>query len=609
MEPIEKGHAATFNPAAEPSENPHGLQLAQELDGILASACITSLFQPIVTLSTLEVFGYESLSRGPSDSTLHNPIPLFEVARRTGRTTELDLLCRRRSIAAFAEQALGGRLFLNATPQSLMDVGHRSGLTLEALHHAGVNPDRVVIELTEQHPGCDLKLMEQALSHYRSMGFRIAIDDLGAGYSSLRRWSTLSPEFVKIDRHFIEGIDRDRTKRTFVTSIIELADDLHCTVVAEGIETAEELHVLQDIGVRLGQGYLFDRPREHPTRTPEFHTLSRPVPVTPVRGHSVLPVDDLIQPSPRIEARQNLESVYRIFMDDENLSAIAVVDSNDSPIGLLRRSELLTTFSSQYGRALHGHKPALALTDESAVRVERSWDIERISALVSRNMQSRIEAEFLVVDNGRYYGLGKVIDLLKMVTETQIRNARHANPLTGLPGNVPIYERLDRAIARSEPIAVAYLDLDNFKPFNDVYGYARGDAVIRLLADITQECIAPGRDFLGHVGGDDFIVVFVSDTWRSRCERMLKLFRERVVSHYRPEDQRNGGLHGLSRDGTPQFFPFVSLSIGALVPETARMLSHEDIADRATKAKHKAKEIASNSLYIVDTEAADDPER
>jgi EAL domain-containing protein (putative c-di-GMP-specific phosphodiesterase class I) len=231
---------------------------------ILNNDKVTPLFQPIVDFNRQTIYGYESLIRGPSDTPLHTPVMLFDVARREGNIKDLDLLCRRSAIKHFKRKRLGGKLFLNATPQGLLEPGHKTGLTLEFLHEFGLNPKNVVIELTEQFPMADFRIMDRALKHYRHMGFEIAIDDLGAGYSGLRRWSELQPDYVKIDRHFIQNIHQDSVKRSFVNSIVKLAEELECKVIAEGIETREENEALLNMGIGYGQGYFFAKPQAEP---------------------------------------------------------------------------------------------------------------------------------------------------------------------------------------------------------------------------------------------------------------------------------------------------------------------------------------------------------
>ena len=236
------------------------------LGNILAHGDLSSLFQPIVSLSEQRILGYEALTRGPSNSPLHSPLTLFAVARHAGRLSELEMACRKSACRGFSALGLEGKLFLNVSPESLLDPSHQPGRTLKLLQTFGIPPSQVVIELTEQSPTEDFALLDNALHHYRAMGFSIALDDLGAGYSSLRLWSELRPDYVKIDRHFIDGIHQDAVKREFVGSILKMAEASRAQVIAEGIELTEELTVLAEMGVDLVQGYLLSRPQEKPPR-------------------------------------------------------------------------------------------------------------------------------------------------------------------------------------------------------------------------------------------------------------------------------------------------------------------------------------------------------
>ncbi len=240
--------------------------LADELDYILRYRVIQTLYQPLIDSRDSQVFGYEALTRGPSNSALHAPLPLIQAATQAGRLFELDLVCRELAIRRFQELGLPGRLFLNVNPLSLMEPTFRPGETLRLLNEVKLPPERVVIEITEQQPLDDYDVLKAAVAHYTSAGFEIAIDDLGAGYAGLRLWSELRPSFVKIDHHFIENISTDNVKREFVRSIGGMAARLGCRVVAEGIETAEDYAVVQSLGVRLHQGYHLARPLAEPVR-------------------------------------------------------------------------------------------------------------------------------------------------------------------------------------------------------------------------------------------------------------------------------------------------------------------------------------------------------
>lgn len=195
----------------------------QSLDDILQHVRLTPMFQPIVSIKENNIYGYEALIRGPSDSALHSPINLFDAASRHGRLAELDLLCREVAIMQFGKFELDAKLFVNTIPEVLLQQDYQHGLTLDFIKKAGLSADKVVIELTEQYPIDDYDLMRQATEHYRDMGFSIALDDLGAGYSGLRTWSEIKPDFVKLDRHFMQNIHQDRDKRQFVQSMVDIA--------------------------------------------------------------------------------------------------------------------------------------------------------------------------------------------------------------------------------------------------------------------------------------------------------------------------------------------------------------------------------------------------
>lgn len=574
--------------------------ISEELVSILNNKALSVLFQPIVDFQSQSILGYESLIRGPSDSALHNPVMLFDVARREGALTELDLLCKRKGIYEFKAKCLAGKLFLNTTPQGLLEPDHRTGLTLEYLLKVGIRPENVVIELTEQYPTTDFSVVCHALEHYRSMGFEIAIDDLGAGYSGLTRWAELRPEYVKIDRHFIENIHNDSVKQSFVRSIIDIAKELQCKVIAEGIEHREEYQTLVDMGVPYGQGYYFGRPQSTPvySLSENLFTTAEGALFRNQSWQCREDILDLLSPAPFLQAQDSLEHAYALFIENEELTAIAIVDPKMVPMGLIRRSKLLTTFSSQYGRSLHGAKAVMNFMETQIVVVERSASIDQASNSITDNMKSHIEADFIIADHGKYVGLGKVLGLLKKITDLQIRNARYANPLTLLPGNVPIYERLDELIADQVDFTVAYCDLDNFKPYNDVYGYFEGDKVIKLIAGILKENSQHAGDFIGHVGGDDFIIIFLSAGWQVSCQRILDSFALRIPALYTDNDRSQGGIYAQSREGVEQFYPIMTLSIGIVTPDVKRFVSHHDVSHMASHAKHSAKQIKGNSLFI-----------
>src|SRR5690606_8033290 len=179
---------------------------------VLRERRLTPLYQPIVCLHTGRILGYEGLIRGPSNTPLHDPTSLFEAARHWGETIELERMCRALHIDGFIERGLKGRLFLNMSPDALM-------LSADEIPHIAVDPENdsklpsdIVIEVTEAAPVTSFSRLRHATAEFRGMGLQIALDDLGDGFASLRLWSELRPDFVKIDRYFIHKIHADEVK-------------------------------------------------------------------------------------------------------------------------------------------------------------------------------------------------------------------------------------------------------------------------------------------------------------------------------------------------------------------------------------------------------------
>ncbi|MDN7141015.1 EAL and GGDEF domain-containing protein [Pseudomonas sp. JQ170] len=572
------------------------------LSTILAQSGLHSLFQPIVCLSQRRILGYEALSRGPSNSPLHSPINLFAVARQAGRLTELEVACRESACRRFSQQQLEGKLFLNVSPESLLEPQYQSGRTLKMLNDLGLSPSRVVIELTEQTPTDDFQLLFNALHHYRDMGFSIALDDLGAGYSSLRLWSELRPDYVKIDRHFIDGIHQDAVKREFVGSILQIARASRAQVIAEGIELAEELKVLTDMGVDLVQGYLLGRPQEQASRDIQ-QMLGSTTREVQVLSDDCGNLAALLNEQPAVAQGTPTAQVLELFRRQANLNSVAVLNERRQPCGIVHRHSLSDALLKPFATDLFARKPISRLMSDDFLAVELAQSLQKVSRLLTSRARQRIEEDFIITHNGRYLGLGRVIDVLKLITEQKIQQARYANPLTLLPGNVPIQQCLARLLQQRREAAICYVDIDSFKPFNDIYGYARGDEVLLCLAQCLNERVDPNHDFVGHIGGDDFMLVLGSADWERRLQLLLEDFQKQCRRFYRAEHLQAGCFIAPNRQGQRQEFALLSLSIGVvhLHPHACADLDAGQLAELASQAKHQAKDLSGHSVYRIDT--------
>ena len=577
--------------------------------GILEQRQVSALFQPVIDLGRCEILGYEALIRGPSDSTLHSPIKLLRLAHHSGLAYEVEMLCAESIVAAFLQQNLQGRLFLNFSPNVLLLQGLLNRGAVDRFAELGLSPEQVILEVAEHgyHSEYSRDMLQSAIRRYRKQGFAIALDDLGEGSSNFRLWGEVRPDFVKLDRHLIQGIDKDERKSAFVTHILDQANQAGARLIAEGVETRAELKACQTLGIELGQGYFLGRPVAHPSpiisaevtytlRSADFRQGQEGAEAA---ASALSDIERLLLiPAPAVLPETPNEQVFHLFEQDEALLAVAVVDANQVPLGLITRYQMIDRFARPYRHELYGRKPCTTFMDPQPLVIDKAMSILELSQVVANAEGRHIANGFVIADSGRYLGVGTTQQLMRVIADMQIQMAKHANPLTQLPGNVPIMHEIDRLLREQASFCACYVDLDHFKPFNDVYGFSKGDDIIRLCAQVLISVADPERDFIGHIGGDDFIVLFHSEDWESRCQQALADFGELVAGFFSADDRDRGGYVTENRKGQPEFHPLVSVSIGAIPIQSGMFATYLDLTKAAAEAKKKAKGIAGNSLFV-----------
>ena len=234
-----------------------------ELRNILDKKDIRAFYQPIIDLSTKIPIGYEGLSRGPAGTFFESPVNLFSFASESDMLFELDSLCRDVSVRNAGFLKKGQLLFLNADPVAISTSRFQE---LGFLNGSKISPEQVCIEITERTYVKNLPALSKNLKMARSMGVKLAIDDVGEGYSSLNAVAELKPEFIKVDISIVRNIHADSVKCNLVHLIAGLSDSIGSSLVAEGIETEDEYRKILSLGVKYGQGYLFAKPSMMPTQ-------------------------------------------------------------------------------------------------------------------------------------------------------------------------------------------------------------------------------------------------------------------------------------------------------------------------------------------------------
>ncbi len=574
------------------------------LEDILNAGLLTCVFQPIVDLRNRAFIGYEALIRGPAETSLSAPLALFDCAREHGLLLPLERACIEVIFRRFAERHLAGKLFVNLSPSGLLDEQIGDGHTNRLLAELNLSPTRIVFELTENESITDLDQFIKTLDRLRSRGFEVAIDDFGEGFASLKLWSQIHPDYIKIDRHFIDQLASDSLKYEFVRAIALIARTCATAIIAEGIERPEDLQAVYDLGIQYAQGYLISCPTPHPSITPpeqiwtglvQRQTAIQPGKLLETYRQTIGQLMDPIEPASPHDCN-NL--ILERFERDPKLNLLPVVDNSGYPLGLIGRYPFLDNMVRPYRRELFGRKPCPLFMDPNPLILDAATSLQEASQRLAQISEHCETFGLIVTENGRYRGVCSGRRLMNKITELQINAARYANPLTQLPGNVPIYTYMDRLLENQADFIVCYIDIDHFKPFNDIYGYHVGDDLILTLAKALTEVTDSHRDLVGHIGGDDFVALLQSQDWRERIEQLFTRFDEGLIPLLNPEHQRAGGYLTEDRTGNKVFHPVPTLSVGAVEVSCDHYKSHRELSDAASQAKKLAKRQSGHSLFI-----------
>jgi diguanylate cyclase (GGDEF)-like protein len=232
------------------------------LHRLLSERRMNVAFQPIWDVGNDRILSFEALSRPPQDYGFSGPQEVFDIAEKIGRAHELDSLCVHSILARAAELPSDALLFLNLTPQTLDHNLLTGAMIVDAVLAAGLTPDRVVLEITERSV-VQLEAVVREAKKLRALGFRLALDDTGAGNAGLEMLSQLPVDFVKIDRAIVVKSLTDMTARTIFRGITTMARQMNSYVIAEGIEDVEMLDLVQTVGAQGVQGYLLGRPEQN----------------------------------------------------------------------------------------------------------------------------------------------------------------------------------------------------------------------------------------------------------------------------------------------------------------------------------------------------------
>ncbi len=572
-----------------------------------------SAYQPIIDLADRRTVGYEALLRA-SDAAGDVVMPdrLFPAAESAGWTHLLDRIGRTTALRDAGPWLGDALLFINFVPTSIYRPEVCLRTTEIAAAEAGVPLDQLVFEVTEGHRIHDLDHLERVFDYYRERSCRVAIDDLGAGYSSLNLLVRLRPDIVKLDKDLVQSLPGP-VGAAVVSAIVDITHSYGGLVLAECVETAEQETAARELGVDLGQGWAFGRP-ERPA--PTAQSLARPV--VQVRPDPALP-DPAVGLRPDaapVEAEPAPGGLSALLARavDAGVGGVVIVDvqAPDQPVVYVNQA-----FSQMTGyaaaevlgrncRLLQGPDTDPQVVAEIGRAVARGEEIRTVVRNYRRDGSPWWNELYLSPVLGLHqpgtrppaptHYLGFQHDVTDRVdAEQNLAQLATRDSLTGLANRAALFDRLDLALERARDdghaVGVLFLDLDGFKTVNDTLGHSAGDRVLVQVADRIRAVLRTG-DLLARNGGDEFVALLTGLDPLDAGRVALRAATDVAASLARPfpvgpAQARLGGSVGV-----------------AVYPEHGDTSSA--LLARADAAMYRAKQAGTGQARLVD-EVRSDP--
>ncbi|MHB8121632.1 MAG: EAL domain-containing protein [Desulfuromonadaceae bacterium] len=593
-------------------------------------------YQPKMDINGTDIIGMEALVRWRRPG--HGVVPpdrFIPAAEENGLivrlgTYVLQEACRQNR--AWQDAGLPKlRVSVNLSARQLRDKAFVP-LVMQILAETGMDPHYLELELTESVLMGDGSDTVCKLLRLKELGISLSVDDFGTGYSSLSYLKHLPIDTIKIDRSFVRDIVNDPDDAAIVEAIVAMAHSLKLNVIAEGVETVEQLEFLRQRQCQQAQGYYFARPLdplqfeafvvqgmaggELAVSTPDLsprnigvapHSCSGEI-VPPDNGDNADATAEhigeiSIQVVPASPA-DNLAAVLKRFQSDAALQVLPVVDGC-CVVGVINRSTFFEehvigmngfAYHINHSKKMRDLMAPVKLVFEANVSIR-----DAAQAIQSQGVDVRID-NICVARGGIYYGIVDVNRFISAITDINLTLAKGANPLTGLPGNESIQREINERLLADKGFDIAYIDIDNFKPYNDYYGFQRGDVVIKAIGEIIYAVVrTSGADFscfCGHIGGDDFIIITGAHHAEYISAQVIKALEEHLPLFHGEKDFSAGCYSAVNRKGEEETFGLLSLSIGIVNTRLTPVTSYAQLASISTEVKKAAKGLPGSSVVI-----------
>ncbi|MFC4322927.1 GGDEF domain-containing protein [Litchfieldia salsa] len=309
-------------------------------------------------------------------------------------------------------------------------------------------------------------------------------------------------------------------------------------------------------------------------------------------------IGEISEVVPEVQATTSNQIINQLFTELSKIQGIVVTEKK-IPIAIVTKTGFYQQLGTLYGYNLYIGRSVGLLMKKEILSVDYFTPILSVSEKAMNREEEHLYDYVIVTKDEQYYGVVSIRTLMITLATIQSKMATYMNPLTELPGNQIIYEKLNQVLVR-EAYTLLYIDLDNFKTYNDVYGFSKGDHVLQETASLLKKYINSSIDFLGHIGGDDFVAILYHHDYDPICRTVINEFDQKIKKFYSDKHHSQGYVTSENRSGIKEKIPLVSISIAVITNQERTFDTVEEIVSLATKTKKSCKSV-TYSCYIKNT--------
>lgn len=544
---------------------------------------ITMFYQPIFSNKTGFVYGFEALLRVKYENSYICPKSIFDITKKIGLEKYVDIICREQAVAQYKQ--IKSKLFINVNADSFNGELYKKGNTINLILNSGLEPSCIVLEITESEKA-DINAVKDAIEYYTSLGFSIALDDFGTGYNSLEMISRVQPQYIKLPMELINGISRSKLKWQIVRSVMDMAIKNGIKTIAEGIENKDDLETVIGLNIDYSQGFLLGKPSEDQSIPKDgimtLRSVINSIKLNSIKDRYKIDIKDLES----IDVFNNLST--KEFLDLAKQTKAQWIYLKDKDI--LINETCIKSILKATQENLFYYKDIDYLFSHIDCHYLNNLTLDIYDNLLhAYYMIAEQKVKLFIVKNQEnIIGVLRREAILERLFDTFYKMTLYTNPLTGLPGNILIEKEIEDLLGQKIEAYVVYIDISNFKPFNDAYGFLAGDMMIKKVAEVLQMFSNDYDSFVGHIGGDDFVVIFKHlEEPEKTIGNLYTVITKSLESFYSDEDLKNGYFVSKDREGNIKQFPIAKITLGAVyIPHYD---NSKDISRKAAELKKESK--------------------